>query len=203
MNKKQILYLLLAFVLGALWFISLRTVAIKDKSVHYHANFNLFVDGVRDPFDSFTQYEEIQSCSGGAGGSPSGRTHLHKPNNDVVHVHDNAVTWNAFFANVGHGITNQALTTSAGTFVSGQNGKKLTFILNGQVVDTVANRVIEDKDSLLVSYGTEDSAVLQQQYDGIRKNAEEINGLFDPASCSGTKPLTFWGRILQAFNPAS
>lgn len=201
MNKKQFVYLLLAFVLGAAWFITLRAVSIDNTSVHYHANVAIYINGQRDPLDSFTQYEEVQACSGNDAANPRGRAHLHKPNNDVVHVHDNAVTWSAFFANIGYGITNQALTTTAGTFVNDTDGKKLSFIINGQKVETVTNRVVADKDALLVSYGTEDSTALQQQYDAIRKNAEEIDKQFDPASCSGTKPLTTWDRITQALNP--
>ena len=201
MKKKQFLYLFIAFLLGAAWFITLRAISIQDTSVHYHANVAIYINGQRDPLDLFTQYEEVQACSG-EGTSPKGRAHLHKPNNDVVHVHDNAVTWSAFFANIGYGITNQALTTTAGTFVNATDGKKLSFILNGQRVDTVTNRVIEDKDALLVSYGSEDATALQQQYDTMRKNAGEIDKQFDPASCSGAKPLTFWDRIIKAVNPS-
>jgi hypothetical protein len=112
------------------------------------------------------------------------------------------VTWRAFFANIGYGITNKAFTNVTDTYVDGIDAKKLTFILNGQKVDTVTNRVIEDKDALLVSYGSEDATALQQQYDTIRKNAGEIDKQFDPASCSGTKPLTFWDRIIKAVNPS-
>ncbi|NBU33261.1 hypothetical protein EB118_01720 [bacterium] len=201
MNKKQFLYLVLAFLLGAVWFITLRVISIQDKSTHYHANVAIYVNGQRDPLDLFTQYEEVQACSG-EGTSPKGRAHLHKPNNDVVHVHDDAVTWSAFFANIGYGITNKAFTNIADTYVDGIDAKKLTFILNGQKVDTITNRVIEDKDALLVSYGSEDATALQQQYDGIRKNAEEVDKQFDPASCSGTKPLTLWDRIIKAVDPS-
>ena len=201
MNKKQLLYLFVAFILGALWFVSLRAASVKDKSVHYHANIAIYINDQRDPLDNFTQYEEVQACSGNDTTNPRGRAHLHKPNNDVIHVHDNAVTWSAFFANIGYGITNKALTTTAGTYVDGVDDKKLSFILNGQKVDTITNRVIGNKDALLVSYGNEDEAGLKKQYEDIRKNAEEINQQFDPASCSGTKPLTFWDRISQALDP--
>jgi len=201
MNKKQLLYLFVAFILGALWFVSLRAASVKDKSVHYHANIAIYINGQRDPLDNFTQYEEVQACSGNDTTNPRGRAHLHKPNNDVIHVHDNAVTWSAFFANIGYGITNKALTTTAGTYVDGVDDKKLSFILNGQKVDTITNRVIGNKDALLVSYGNEDESGLKKQYEDIRKNAEEINRQFDPASCSGTKPLTFWDRISQALDP--
>ena len=201
MNKKQLAYLLVAFLLGVVWFGAVRALTLKQTSVHYHANVAIYVNGVRDPLDSFTQYEEVQACSGNDAENPRGRAHLHKPNNDVVHVHDNAVTWSAFFANIGYGVTNKALTNTQGTFVDGTDAKKLTFILNGQKVDTITNRIIGNTDTLLVSYGSEDAQGLQKQYDDIRKNAAEVNTQFDPASCSGTKPLTMWDRVTQAFNP--
>ena len=202
MNKKFLIYLFIAFLLGAVWFISMRIVAYSDESIHYHANVNIYVNGQKDPLDAFTQYEEVQACSGNDTSNPKGRAHLHKPNNDVVHVHDNAVTWSAFFANIGYGITNQALTTTAGTFVTNTDGKQLTFILNGKKVDTITNRIIGDKDALLVNYGNEDESTLSQRYNDIRKNAEEVDKQFDPATCSGTKQLSFWDKVQRAVNPA-
>lgn len=199
-QKKSFILILAGFFIGILWFISLRFLLIEDKTVHYHANFNVYVNGQKDPFDNFTQYEEVQACSGETKDNPRGRGHLHKPNPHVVHVHDNAVTWNAFFANVGYGLTDKALTTTDGVFVGDQNGKKLTFILNGEEVATVANRIIGNKDALLISYGDENAETLKQRYNEIPKDAAIVNTQYDPASCSGTKEMTALDRLKGAFN---
>lgn len=189
-QKKTLLLLLAGFFIGILWFISLRFFLIEDKTVHYHANFNVYINGQKDPFDDFTQYEEVQACSGETKDNPRGRGHLHKPNAHVVHVHDDAVTWSAFFANVGYGVTDKAVTNTDGVFVPDTEGKKLTFILNGQEVSTIANRIIGNKDALLINYGTESAEEVKQRYENIPKDAEIVNTQFDPASCSGTKEMT-------------
>jgi hypothetical protein len=199
MNKKLLALVVASFFIGVLWFAALRFVLIQDKTVHYHANFGLYVNGKKDPFDSFTQYEEVQACSGNTTDNPRGRAHLHKPNPHVVHVHDNAVTWSAFFANVGYGISDKALTTTDGIFVEGQDGKHLSFILNGEKVQTVANRIIGNKDALLISYGDDTEEALKKQYDDIPKDAEKVNSQYDPASCSGTKPMGIKERLQAAF----
>ena len=199
-QKKLLSFTLIGFLLGTLWFATLRFMFIEDKTVHYHANFSLYINGEKDPFDDFTQYEEVQACSGETKDNPRGRGHLHKPNAHVVHVHDNAVTWNAFFANVGYGLTDKAITVTDKVFVDGQDGKELTFILNGKVVDTVSNRIIGNKDALLISYGNESKEELEKRYAAIPKDAEVVNTQYDPASCSGTKEMTAIDRLVKAFD---
>lgn len=188
-------------LLGILWCIALRVMLIDTKSVHYHANFNLVIEGAKDPFDSFTQYEEVQACSGNEVDNPRGRAHLHKPYAHAVHVHDDAVTWSAFFANVGYGLTDKAITTQKGTFVDGQDGNKLQFILNGQKVTTITNRVVASTDALLVTYGKDTDEIVKKQFDDIPKDAAKLNTEYDPASCSGTKELSFIDKLLLAINP--
>ncbi|MEI7632236.1 MAG: hypothetical protein WCJ60_02850 [bacterium] len=200
MNKKAYIKIFAGFCVGILWFGAVRFALIQDKTVHYHANFGLYINGKQDKFDNFTQYEEVQACSGNTTSNPRGRAHLHKPSPHVIHVHDNAVTWNAFFANVGYGLSDKAITTNDGVFVDGQNDKHLTFILNGKKVDTVSNRIIENTDALLVSYGDELDSKILEQFTGIPKDAEIVNTQFDPASCSGTKTMGFNERLRASFN---
>ena len=199
-QKKNLALVVIGFFIGVLWFAALRVVLIQDKTVHYHANFALYINGQKDPLDDFTQYEEVQACSGESKENPKGRAHLHKPNTHVVHVHDDAVTWNTFYANIGYGLTDQSITVDGKVYVDGQDGKELTFILNGKKVDTAANRVIENTDALLVNYGSESDDEIMSHYNDIPKDAAEVNKQYNPASCSGTEPLTFTDRIEQAFD---
>lgn len=193
------MHIVIGLCVGVLSFGAVRFALIQDKTVHYHANFGLYINGKQDQFDNFTQYEEIQACSGNTTDNPRGRAHLHKPSPHVIHVHDNAVTWNAFFANVSYGLTDKSITTNDGVFVDGQNGKHLTFILNGQKVDTVSNRIIGNTDVLLVSHGDEILPTIMEQYNNIPKDAATVNTQFDPASCSGTKPMGFKERLKAVF----
>lgn len=174
----------------------IRFFAVQVKSTHYHTNFALYVNGVQDKFDNFTFYEEVATCDARETMNPKGRAHMHDRKNHVVHVHADGVTWGHFFANLGYGLSDKAVTTDAGVFAA--DGKKLTFMLNGQMVDHVANKIIGDTDILLISYGEEDQAEMQKRFDAIPKDAKQLNETVDPASCAGAEKLTFPTRLKRA-----
>lgn len=199
MNRKILLSVISGFVLGSLWLIALRFATYKNDAVHYHANFALYVNGQRDPLDSFTFYEEVQACGSDEVNNPRTRVHLHDKINHVAHVHDAAATWEHLFANLGYTLGNDVLKTDAGVFIDDVEGKELTFILNGQPVEGVANNTIRSEDVLLINYGTEDTATLQARYDGITKDAADYNKRNDPSACTGTKPTSFGERLKKSF----
>lgn len=188
------------FLLGALSVVAVRFVTVKSTSVHYHANFALYVNGQRDEFKSFTFYEEVQQCAADDANNVKAKAHLHDQKSDLVHVHAEGVTWGQFFANLGYGLSNRALTTDAGVFVNDQDGNHLSFILNGQPVANIANEVIKSEDTLLVNYGKDDNETIQTRADAIPRTAGEANTQNDPASCSGSgNEPTFTDRLKAAF----
>ncbi|MDB5164194.1 MAG: hypothetical protein JWS12_812 [Candidatus Saccharibacteria bacterium] len=197
-SKSMWKSLLVGLVLGVVGLIVARYLTIKPNDVHYHANFGLYVNGVRDDFKNFTFYEEIQSCDAHGSDNPKTRAHMHDNNNHVVHVHDHAVTWGAFFDNLGYHLGDKVIETDKGVFADAQAGNHLTFWLNNQPVDSIANRIIGDKDVLLVSYGSDDAAGLKKQYDSIPHDAEKFDKGSDPASCSGAEKLTFTTKLKKA-----
>ena len=187
----------IAFLLGIVSFIAYRVMTIQDTSVHYHANFALYVNGQRDEFKSFTFYEEVQACGSDDANNVKAKTHMHDQNSSLVHVHAAGMTWGQFFANLGYGLSNKALTTDDGVFVDDQGGNELTFMLNGQPTANIANQVIGDKDVLLINYGQDDKETLTTRYDTIPRDAAEANTKNDPSSCSGGHQLTFVERLKQ------
>lgn len=182
------------FLLGVFWFIGLRFVTFEDKRVHYHGNFALYINGVRDDFKSSTYYEETQSCTADEIG-PKQRVHLHDQKPHVVHVHDEGSTWGHLFANLGYGLNNKSVQTDDGVFVDGKEGKNLTFILNGKKVQGAANEPIRSEDVLLISYGDEDESELNSRFNQIMADAAQYNKSNDPSTCSGSKPVTFMDRL--------
>lgn len=176
----------------------LRFAFLKNDDVHYHANFALYVNGQREEFKSFTFYEEVQACSAHGSDDPKIRVHMHNQENHLVHVHDEGATWGAFFANLGFVLGDTVLKTDAGVYTDGQDGNKLTFLLNGQPETVIANRVIHSEDVLLINYGQEDEATRQQRAKDITHDAHEANTKHDPASCSGSHDLTTTERFKKA-----
>ena len=179
-KKRDLIFV----VIGMLLAFMLRFTFVDSNAVHYHANFALYVNGVRDEFKSPTFYEEIAACSEGHG-DPKSRAHMHDNESDVIHVHDSAVTWGHFFSNISYSVSDKVLATDDGTFIDGADGKKLHFILNGKEVSAIANRVVKSEDKLLVDYGSDDLATLSGRFGTISSSAHEHNTEPDPASCSG------------------
>lgn len=198
LSKRMWVGIGIGFIVGALVMVGIRFFTIKSDDVHYHANFGLYVNGVRDEFKNFTFYEEVQSCDQHDSDNPKTLVHLHDNNNHVVHVHAHAVTWSQFFANLGYGLNDKVLTTDKGVYVDGAEGMHLTFWLNGQAVDGVANRVIASRDVLLVSYGDDNQAILQKQYNSIPKDAQKFNEAKDPTACGGADQGSFTNRLKAA-----
>jgi hypothetical protein len=192
------LVLLAGFLLGIFALATIRFITFSSENVHYHANFALYIDGERDDFDSFTFYEEVQACVAGDEIKPESRVHMHNRENDVIHVHTDGVTWGHFFANLGYTLGDNILRTDNTTFVDGENGKELSFILNGEQTSSVANRLISNEDRLLVSYGDEPADELQGRFRAITHNAGEYNSKHDPSGCAGNEELTFEERLKQA-----
>lgn len=199
LKRPVVLAVICGFLIGTLWLVGLRFFTYQSEAVHYHANFALYINGKKDEFKSFTFYEEVQACADESGGNPKSRVHLHDNDPNVVHVHADAVTWGHFFANLGYGLSNKSVTVGGDVLAEAeQGGPRLTFILNGQEVETIANEVIQSEDTLLISYGEENDAVLKERYDTIPRTAGEFNGKYDPAGCSGGEQLTFTQRFKHA-----
>lgn len=201
--KKTLLLVAIGFAGGFTWLAGLRFFIAQPEETHYHSNFAVYINGEREEFDLPTYYEEVAACTTAYHDNPKGRVHMHGQINDVIHVHDQRVTYGNFFQNIGWGIGKNYLSTLDGTFVA-DDEHDLTFMLNGEEIDSVTNRVIGNLDKLLVSYGSASDEELQRQYETVADTAEETNKYQDPGSCGGLngaghdsfgnklKRATFW-----------
>lgn len=165
---------------------------------HYHADFALYVNGVRFDFDKPAYYEEVTACSQSERNNPATRAHLHYPDPGIVHVHDQAVTWSHFLANLGIVLADDYLATSTNKYIP-DNQKKLRFILNGDPVSFPSAKVIGNEDVLLIDYGDDPDADIQSRYLAIEAGAPAANTENDPYGCFGTgEELTTGQRLWRA-----
>jgi len=185
-------------LLGALIVLAIRFFSYHTASVHYHANFGLYINGQREGFKSPFYYEEETACSTAGKMTPQQRAHMHDQVNDVIHVHDHAVTWQQFFENLGWAIDSQFIKTPQQLLTAGE-ATRVTFILNGQVVFNIPNRVIGDRDRLLVDYGSTAAADLQKEYQAVASTAARYDISKDPASCGGSASTTTHDRLSHLF----
>jgi hypothetical protein len=184
-------------LLGAGALLGWQLTSQRAPYVHYHANVGVYVNGVREPLTSDSYYEEIANCYADESIEPKARVHLHDHVADLVHVHARAVTWGQFFQNLGWNLGSTYLQTRDQLLIANSR-RPLTYLLNGKPVDNPASMVVGSADKLLVSYGTNDKALLQTQYQSIQSSAEAANQSNDPANCGGTVGATWWDRLERA-----
>ncbi len=186
------------FLLGAFVLFAFRFATFESDDVHYHANFALYVNGQRDEFKSFTFYEEVTSCDVHDADDAGGRAHMHDQNSGLVHVHAPGVTWSQFFTNLGYTLGNKVVVTDGGVYADGQDGNKLVFVLNGQTVRSVQDRLIKSTDRLLINYGKEDATALDARFKALPDDADKANKTSDPAACSGGQDTSLSQRLKAA-----
>ena len=189
------LFILLLFC----WFVLFRFLVIGSQtSVHYHADFMIYIDGEAQTLDNSSFYEEITACSESVQEKPTSRVHLHDGVNHVIHVHDRAATYSHLMSNLGFSLSDKIFQTRQEAYINGQDGK-LRFILNGRPVINISNRSIESLDVLLIDFGNDDPTTLEKRYDSIPRGAAEANSKQDPQACQGDgEAISLWQRLKQA-----
>jgi hypothetical protein len=171
------------------------SVSANDET-HYHADMVVYINNEKQEFKGPQYYQEVAACDEHA--SPLGRVHLHDENPALVHVHDKVVTWADLFNNLGWSLNNSMIFDGKNAYINGQGGE-LSFVLNGKQTRSLANEVIGDQDRLLVSYGAEDAAELQKEFEQVPSDAKQADTTADPAACQGPERQDVWTKLHQAF----
>lgn len=175
-------------LLGALIILVIRFATYEIPHTHYHANFAVYVNGQREQFKASHYYEEIAACSLHGNIQPAQRAHMHDEINSVIHVHDDGVTWEQFFNNIGWTLGPNFIQDDQRTIYLEDDTNKLNIVLNDQNLTdltNIANQVIKDEDRLLISYGNIDDSTLAKEYKTVPATAHHYDITPDPASCAG------------------
>jgi len=194
-------FLALGLVVGALIILLIRFATYKIQATHYHANFAVYINGQREQFKGPGYYQEETACVQGDKMTPVDRAHMHDSINNVVHVHDHAATWEQFFNNLGWSIGINYIQTRDAIYQD-EGNSVLHVLLNGQDltgISQITNRVIGDRDKLLISYGDISTDQLEKEYKAIPNTAIKHDEEKDPATCSGPSVTTFHDRITHLF----
>lgn len=199
-QKRLVAVGLAGVLLGALIVLGIRFVRYQPAHVHYHANFAVYINGQREQFKSPMYYQEIGGggCTETDDMTPAERAHLHDNVSDVVHVHDNAVTWGHLFENLRWAVTDTVIKTPDGVYLADETNK-ITFILNGNEVQDISTEPIGDRDRLVVDFGATSDANLQKEYKSVATTAVKYDTGKDPAACNADTPPTFQERLRHLF----
>jgi hypothetical protein len=179
---------LAGILLASLVLLGIRFANYTIPHTHYHANFGVYINGQREEFKASHYYEEIAACTVHGAIQPAQRAHMHDEINDVIHVHDDAVTWGQFFDNIGWVLGPNFIQSDNKTLYVEDDTAKLNIVLNGQnLTDLTAinNQVIKDEDRLLISFGDIDDSTLGKEYKSVPATAHHYDITPDPASCAG------------------
>ena len=192
-SKLQVF--LVGVVLGILSFVGYKLVSYDVEHTHYHANYALVVNGVQEKFESFSYYEELTGCSIDTAQQPKQRAHMHEPENTVVHVHDEAVTWGNFLGNIGISVGVNHVSTSTELYTA-DDDQDITYILNGKVKRNIAPTEISSADRLLIVVGSDSENEAMDIYETVvPSNAAEFNESSDPGACSSNESHGFTDRL--------
>ena len=176
--------LLIGVLIGSLLLATYRFISYSPENVHYHANFAIYVNGGQEMFNGAGFYEEVTICNSEDGVSPEERVHMHMPENSVVHIHADAVTWGHFFENLGFSVGPNHLSTGIRTY-SKEANDQVRYVLNGEVKRNAASQQIGDTDRLLVLVDDMSDEQAKELFNEIvPDNAEEFNNRKDPGTCS-------------------
>jgi hypothetical protein len=185
-------------LVGMITFIAYRAAIAKDTSVHYHANFAVYVNGKQEKFEGPGFYEEVAACNTHDHDDVKSHAHMHGNVNHAVHVHASGITWGDFFANLGYTLGDTVLSDGKNVYSETPDGQKLHFILNGKHIDTIANQIIKSEDVLLIEHGQENDLAMQEHHNAIPKDAHQLNVTKDPSACSGGQPFNMQSRLKEA-----
>lgn len=187
-------------VIGASALLGVRYFTYNPGQVHYHANFDIYINGQREAFANPMYYEEEGggSCTLETEMTPGERAHMHDNIGDVVHVEDHAVTWGNFFQNL-HWTVNDKLVQTPDKVYLADDTNKITFLINGREVQDISSETIHDKDRLLVDFGSASQADLQKEYKAVPATAAKYDEGKDPAGCMGNATPGFRERMRHMF----
>ncbi len=126
-------------------------VSSTPTEADYVAGFLIYTNGTRRIFTA-SMYHDL-----------SEDIYIDSRNPNVVNVKKPNQTWNDFFKTLPFSLTKDCLITGTGqTFCTGQNGD-LKFYINGKNDPDVLNKIIEENDRLLVSFGSESKQGIEDQ----------------------------------------
>ena len=160
----------------------------------------MYVNGERVDFSADKYMEDVEGCSLTGRMNPEDRVHLHENNGDTIHIHDDWVSWGHFFANNGFTFGDTYIALDDGTVYTNTAENKMTFVLNGEIIDNPFNKLINSKDRLYINYWNQDAQTIIDASSFVSDEAGEYNAKYDPGSCGWNNENGIAVLIHEMFN---
>ncbi|HSA83648.1 MAG TPA: hypothetical protein VLF20_02060 [Patescibacteria group bacterium] len=161
MRSLLILGVLIIFVIAGFFVFSSTTknnpktltvpISQAPETVETKAAFAIFTHGV---FRIFTaaMYHNLSTD-----------VYIESSNPNIVYVKRANITWDDFFNTLPFKLSKECLTTGTGQTFCTKGNQSLRFYLNGKVNPNALDQVIKEGDQLLVTFGDNSEAQIQNQ----------------------------------------
>jgi len=120
-----------------------QTQSPQSIAVDFTATFKIVTNGTNRTFTA-TMYHEL---------SPD--AFINADNPDTIHVTKSNTTWGDFFKTLPFKLDNECLVTGTGQTFCTNTSNSLKFYLNGNLDMLALEKVINEGDDLLISYGAD------------------------------------------------
>ncbi len=122
-----------------------------DKRVNVKASFAIFTHGTFRVFTA-VMYHNL-----------SKDVYIEAASPNIIKVKKEGITWNDFFSTLPFKLTDDCLTTGTKEIFCSNNVYALKFYLNGERKSQILDQVIQEGDTLLITYGNESEAAIEKQ----------------------------------------
>jgi hypothetical protein len=163
--KKIILILSIAVILFLSGCTGTKNTLGPLGSAHNHADIKVYTLGKQIDF-SLPKYQ-LQDKA----------VHFEDHDDDVVHLHATGITLNYIFRTLRMNIDDECLTIDTGNkYCSKDNAKLKVFVKNIETewkeIFSHADYIPQNKDKILITYGTENQEDIQKQMDTVTDKSE-------------------------------
>lgn len=138
------------------------TIGVLDttkKKHHYHADFKVYINGQAVDFSQQKYFVK------------SGFMHVEndvpEETGNVLHMHASGVPLWLFFESIGMGFTNECFVLDTGEKYCNGTANELNFYVNGVQNNEYGSYIYNDRDKLLITYGTESQEEINRQLESI------------------------------------
>lgn len=132
------------------------------RSTHQHADIKVYINGQSIDF-SQKRYQLAARF-----------IHFEEGIGDVIHTHATGLALGHLFKSLGMDFNNNCIVFERQSYCS-NGGKTLKFYVNRQPNKEFGNYVVRELDKILISYGIEDEAELQNQLNSVTNLAAKYS----------------------------
>lgn len=209
---RNIIAAVVFFFIGGvatLYIVKFEVDSVPEPVFHEHADFALFLDTVRFDFAK-DEFMSIKPCVARASSwVPTAYAHgldleeavdLHNRDGNVVHVHQQGITWHEFFESLKMGLEDNLFVDHEGNQYKEDETFEFYFFVNGERVDTLADREIRDLDQVSISYHSSENP---PAFAGFEHGMVTNNACLFSSSCPqrGLAPLESCGDVEEKPTP--